>query len=190
MSNRQGQLRDSPARYGTLSRFFHWTMAIILAWQFATALSHLLLEDTAIEGFLWGTHKVVGLLLIILVVLRGLWSLRNRGHRPPSLSPMASLGHLGLYLLMIVVPLIGLVRQYGSGKAFEPLGIPLMPGFDGGAISWMTAPGVLHSWLGWLLLLMVIGHIAMVFVHRRRPRDEDVLARMLGNRQTGPSKSR
>lgn len=71
MSANQTQLHDSPARYGTLSRFFHWSMAAILAWQFATALVHLLLEDTAIEGFLWGTHKVVGLLLIILIVLRG-----------------------------------------------------------------------------------------------------------------------
>ncbi|WP_415844325.1 cytochrome b [Stutzerimonas zhaodongensis] len=188
MSENQSQLHDTPARYGTVSRFFHWTMAAILAWQFATALSHLLLEDTAIEGFLWSTHKAVGLLLIVLVVLRGLWSLRNRGHRPPSLSPMANLGHLALYLLMIVVPLIGLLRQYGSGRAFEPFGIPLMPGFEGDRIEWMMAPGFLHSWLGWLLLAMVVGHIAMVFIHRRRPRDEDVLARMLGDRQSGPSR--
>ncbi len=188
MSVTQTQLHDSPARYGTVSRFFHWSMAVILAWQFATAFSHLLLEDTAIEGFLWGTHKVVGLLLILLVVARGLWSLYNRGNRPPSLSAMAGLGHLALYVLMIAIPLIGLVRQYGSGRAFEPFGIPLMPGFEGDAISWMTAPGFLHSWPGWLLLVLVIGYVAMVFVHRRRPQDEDVLARMLGNRQSGPSK--
>lgn len=190
MSDNQTQLHDSPARYGTLSRFFHWSMAAILAWQFATALAHLLLEDTAIEGFLWGTHKVVGLLLIILVVLRGLWSLHNRGHRPASLSLMAKLGHLALYTLMLVVPAIGLLRQYGSGRAFEPFGLPLMPGFEGGSIGWMTAPGVLHSWLGWLLLVLIVGHIAMVYVHRRRPRDEDVLARMLGNRQPSSAGSR
>lgn len=190
MSAHQRQLHDSPARYGTLSRFFHWSMAAILAWQFATALAHLLLEDTAIEGFLWGTHKVVGLLLIGLVVLRGLWSLYNRGHRPASLSAMATLGHLALYALMLIIPAIGLLRQYGSGRAFEPFGIPLMAGFDNGPIDWMTAPGVLHSWLGWLLLVLVVGHVAMVVAHRRRPNDEDVLARMLGNRQATPARSK
>ena len=175
---------DSTARYGTISRFLHWSMALILAWQFATAVAHWVFEDTAIEGFLWGTHKVVGTLLIALIFIRALWSLYNRGHRPPSLNIPAQLGHLTLYALMLIVPLLALVRQYGSGRAFEPLGIPLMPGFEGGSIDWMTEPGnLLHSWLGWLLLVLIVGHVVMVFVHRSRPRDEDVLARMLGNRQ-------
>lgn len=184
MNTSKSQLRDSELRYGPVSRFFHWGMALILAWQFATAIAHLLFDDTAAKDFLWGTHKTVGLLLIILIVLRALWSLYNRGHRPPSLSVLARLGHLALYTLMVLVPLIALLRQYGSGRAFAPLGIPLMPGFEG-EIDWMTAPAnLLHSWLGWLLLVLIIGHIAMTVVHRRRPQDEDVLARMLGNRQS------
>ena len=179
----QWQPLDSPARYGTVSRFLHWSMALILAWQFASALAHWLLEDTAIEQFLWGTHKVVGTLLILLIVIRAGWSLFNRGHRPPALNIMAQLGHLALYALMLVIPLLALIRQYGSGRAFEPWGIPLMPGFDGPAIDWMTAPGnLLHGWLGWLLLVLIIGHVAMVFIHRSRPNDQNVLARMFGNR--------
>lgn len=178
------QLLDSPQRYGTVSRFLHWSMALILAWQFATALSHWLVADSAMDEFFWPTHKPLGLLLVLLVALRALWSLHNRQHRPPSLSPMARLGHLGLYVLMTLVPLLALARQYGSGRAFNPLGLPLMPGFDGDELRWLTMPGNLfHGWLGWALLLMIIGHIVMVFVHRRRPRDEDVLARMFGNRQ-------
>ena len=124
------------------------------------------------------------LLLIILVVIRGLWSIYNRGHRPPSLNVPAQLGHLALYFLMVLIPLLALLRQYGSGRRFDPLGIPLMPGSEGEEIEWLTIPGnLLHSWLGWLLMLMIVGHIVMVFIHRRRPADEDVLARMLGNRQ-------
>lgn len=174
---------DSTERYGTVSRFLHWSMAVILAWQFASAAAHWLLEDTEVERFLWGTHKVVGTLLIGLIVVRALWSLYNRGHRPPSLDIMAQLGHLAMYALMLTVPLLALVRQYGSGRSFTPLGIPLVPGFEGESIDWMTAPGnLLHSWLGWLLLIMIVGHVAMVFIHRRRPRDHDVLARMVGDR--------
>lgn len=183
MKNAKWQLLDSRQRYGTVSRFFHWSMGLILLWQFSTALAHLLFDDTAAERFLWSTHKTVGLSLIIMIVLRALWSLYNRGHRPLSLSEMAQLGHLALYALMVFVPLIALLRQYGSGRSFAPLGIPLMPGFEG-EIDWMTAPAnLLHSWLGWCLLVLIIGHIAMVVVHRRRPQDEDVLVRMLGDRQ-------
>lgn len=177
------QLQDSKERYGTISRFLHWSMALAMAWQFATAAARALLEDTAIERFLWGTHKTVGLLLIVLVLVRAAWSLYNRGHQPPSLNVMAQLGHLALYALMVFVPLLALLRQYGSGRSFEPLGLPLMPG-TGQKIEWMMAPAnLLHGWLGWLLLALILGHIAMVFVHRRRPQDEDVLARMLGNRR-------
>jgi len=177
------QILDTPQRYGSVSRLLHWSMVLILFWQFATALSHLLLEESALDEFFWPTHKPIGLVLIVLVIIRALWSLHNRGHRPPSLSPMAQMGHLGLYVLMVVIPLLGLVRQYGSGRAFSPFGIPLMPGFEGDGIAWMTAPGnLLRSWLGWALLAMIVGHVVMVFVHRRRPRDHDVLARMIGNR--------
>ena len=184
MNFTQRQFYDSEQRYGAVSRFLHWSMALILVWQFASALSHWLMEDTEVEQFLFGTHKIVGLLLLILVVARATWSLINRGHRPPSLNAMAQLGHSAMYALMVTIPLIALVRQYGSGREFSPLGIQLMAGFEGGEVGWMTAPAnLLHGWLGWALLAMIIGHITMVFIHRRRPADDDVLGRMLGDRQ-------
>ena len=34
---------------------------------------------------------------------------------------------MALYLLMWAVPAIALLRQYGSGRAFAPFGIPLWP---------------------------------------------------------------
>ena len=78
---------------------------------------------------------------------------------------------------MIMVPSLALLRQYGSGKPFSPYGIPLMPGRED-KIAWMMAPAdVLHYWLGFTLLAVVLGHAAMASVHRRL-RHEDVLARM------------
>jgi cytochrome b561 len=38
-----------------------------------------------------------------------------------------------------------------------------------------------HKPLEFLLLAMIVGHIAMVVVHRRSPGHTDVLPRMLGN---------
>ncbi|MDX5503091.1 MAG: cytochrome b/b6 domain-containing protein, partial [Halomonas sp.] len=72
---------------------------------------------------------------------------------------------------------LALLRQYGSGRTFEPFGIPLMPGFEG-EIEWMVAPGSLfHGVLGWVLLALIVGHVAMVMWHRRQ--GQDVLGRML-----------
>lgn len=173
-------VKDSQQRYGLVSRALHWGMAALLGWQFFTTLVRVLLEDSALDTFAWGTHKTIGTLLMVLIILRLFWALANRLHRPPSLSRLALLGHLGLYALMLVVPLLALLRQYGSGRELTVLGWQLMPGFDG-RIEWMMAPAnLLHGWLGWLLLAMILGHVGMTFHHRRSATQEDVLPRMAG----------
>ena len=158
---------DSSTRYGLVSRALHWGMALLFVWQFCSAAARVLLEDTAIEGFLWGTHSQVGVVLMALVVIRAVWALINASRRPPAVSVMAKLGHLALYGLMIAVPAIALIRQYGSGRSLDVLGIHLMSG-GGERIEWMTnLGGLLHGKLGWALLALVVGHIAMAVLHRR-----------------------
>lgn len=178
------QLRDNRDHYGAISRFLHWAMAPVFLWQFTTALSHLLLDDTPVEALLWPTHKASGFLLLMLVILRAAWALANRGQRPPSVDLKSHLGHLALYALMVVTPLLGLLRQYGDGRSFDPFGLPVFSGFEGDEIDWLVTPGDLfHSWLGWVLLALILGHVAMVIVHRRGPPEKDVLPRMAGSRQ-------
>ncbi|MBA4242740.1 cytochrome b [Ectopseudomonas hydrolytica] len=174
------QLHDCAQRYGSVSRALHWSMAVLLAWQFVTVIVHVLLEDSALDKFAWGTHKATGLLLMVLVVIRLCWALYSRNRRPASVSTLARLGHLTLYGLLFVIPFIALLRQYGSGREFVAFGMTVMPGFSDPKIDWMIAPAsLLHGNLGWLLLLLVIGHVAMALIHRRQG-GEDVLARMIG----------
>lgn len=168
---------DNATRYGTVSRFFHWGMAVLLLWQFLSAASHYFFEDTAIEAFFWPTHKAMGVLLLTLVVLRLLWALVNLSRRPPAIDLLSKLGHIALYLLVLTVPILALIRQYGSGRAFEPFGIPLFAGFEGEKIQWMLDLGSdLHGELGWVLLLLIVGHMLMAWRHRNT--DKDVMPRM------------
>ncbi|XUO88982.1 cytochrome b [Halomonas sp. KM072] len=158
---------DSSTRYGLVSRALHWGMALLFVWQFSSAAARVFLEDTAIEGFLWGTHSQVGVVLMALVVIRAVWAVMNVPRRPPAVSVMAKLGHLALYGLMIAVPAIALIRQYGSGRALDVFGLSLMSG-GGERIEWMTdLGGLLHGELGWALLALVVGHIGMAVLHRR-----------------------
>jgi len=173
-------IRDCKECYGAVSRWLHWGMALLIAWQFATASARVLAKDSALDQFMWATHKPMGLLLLILALLRVAWLLSNAGRRPPSISTSARLGHLAMYALVIAIPTLALLRQYGSGRAFSPFGLSLMPGFEG-KIEWLMAPANLfHGWLGWLLLALIAGHIVMALLHGRRPGDEDVMRRMWG----------
>ncbi|HOM14294.1 MAG TPA: cytochrome b/b6 domain-containing protein [Rubrivivax sp.] len=171
---------DSAVRYGSVSRWFHWGMALCFAAVFAAALVHQFLEDSALDGVLWPLHRPLGALLMLLVLLRAAWALLHAKRRPAHVSRAAQLGHLALYALMAAVPFIGLLRQYGSGRAFAPFGLALMPGRPDDKIGWMVdLGGVLHGELGWVLLACVAGHIAMTLWHRRHPA-ADVLPRMVG----------
>ena len=172
---------DSSTRYGTVSRLFHWVMAICFVFVFSAALAHYFVNKPALDEFLWPAHKPVGTLLLTLVPLRALWAVLHRGRRPPHVNQAAHWGHRVLYLLMFTVPTIALIRQYGSGRAFSTFGIPLMPGRDNDKIEWMTKLGSLfHGALGWVLLALVAGHITMALWHRYHRSDIDVLPRMVG----------
>lgn len=171
---------DSAVRYGTVSRLFHWGMALCFALVFTAALAHYFTKDSALDAVLWPLHRPTGALLMLLGVLRAAWALVHAGQRPPHISLVAHLGHLALYALMLAVPFIGLLRQYGSGRAFAPFGIPLISGREDDKIDWMVQlGGLLHGELGWVLLACVVGHVVMAFWHRR-PGHTDVLPRMVG----------
>ena len=171
---------DTPERYGRVSRVFHWLMAALFAWQFAGALLFVSIGDTALTRAVGGSHFTLGFSLLFLVLLRGSWGLANLRHRPPHpgrRGRAAVIGHGVIYGLMIVVPILGLLNRYASGKPFASFGIPLLVERDS-KIEWLMVPANLHPWLGFTLLAVVLGHIAMSFVHRV-VWHEDVLSRMV-----------
>ena len=177
---------DSPEGYGIVSRILHWLMAACFAWHFTGASLFMIIPDAPVTRLVGGTHFTMGFTLFVLVLLRGVWgllSVRRRPGHPGRLGRAAVAGHLALYGLMAAVPALALLRQYGSGRPFEPYGIPLMPGFEG-RVDWMMAPGnAAHSLLGWVLMALIGGHVAMTFVHRYVWRD-DVLAGMTRGRRS------
>ncbi|WP_311221083.1 MULTISPECIES: cytochrome b/b6 domain-containing protein [unclassified Acidovorax] len=171
---------DNAMRYGSISRMLHWAMVISFAVVFFAALAHYFVEDSSLDAVLWPLHKPFGALLMLLGLVRVLWAIAHRRQTPPPISGAARWGHGLLYALMLSVPAIALLRQYGSGRAFAPFGIPLMQDRPGEKIDWMTQlGGLLHGELGWVLLAAVCGHIALALWHRRSP-SENVLPRMWG----------
>ena len=162
-------LCDSTEKYGLVTRILHWAMALLLAWQFTSALVHWFFEKTPVDKFFWGTHKSVGLLLMALILVRAIWGLLNLSRRPPADSKAAALGHITLYGLMLVVPAVALFRQYGSGRTFEAFGMTIMQGFDESLkIQWMIDLGSnFHKILGYVLLVLIVGHIFFAIRHYR-----------------------
>lgn len=167
---------DAPDGYGLVSRLLHWGMALLIVWQFTSALLRVFAEDTAIEAFFWSTHYTVGFTIWWLAILRGAWGLANLSRRPAHEGPAflrraATLGHLALYTLLILVPSLAIARALGNGRGFSVYGLQLAaPGAPPNPA--LTAPAnALHGLLGWVLLALIVGHIAMALWHHFVRRD-------------------
>lgn len=175
--------RDDGRRYGRITRLLHWAMAAIFLWQFTGMGLRLLLGRTPLVTVFVGSHAAVGALLFALVAVRILWRAVNRERHPPYehglLGVLARAGHAALYALMVIVPGLGLLRAWGSGRGFQPFGIPVFSA-TGEQIPWAMAPAnALHGMLAWALLALIAGHVFMALVHQFILRD-GVARRMIG----------
>lgn len=175
--------RDTPTRYGLVTRFLHWGIALLLLWQYAGMLIKITVGRHPVTAFMVGTHKPIGTILMLLIALRALWAFSQWRHRPAHpatwIGKAASAGHALLYALMIYIPAVALLREYGGTRAFTPWGVPLF-GERAQEIAWIVAPAnASHAVLAWTLLAVILGHVAMVALHHWWWRD-DTLARMTG----------
>lgn len=184
------QLRDHPAGYGVVSRAFHWIMAAFIVWQLVTVLTRILANDTALANFFWGTHFSVGFTIFVLAILRGAWGLSNLSNRPSHEGPAplraaATIGHFAMYALMIVVPFLAILRAANNGRGFSVYGVQLVaPGGEPNPA--LTAPAsALHGLLGFVLFILIAGHIAFALWHGLARRD-GTLDRMTKGRSARP----
>ncbi|NUH63901.1 cytochrome b [Sulfitobacter sp. S0837] len=158
------KLQDTPHRYGPVSRALHWGMAALFALQFLSAALHWALprENAWREAF-WFYHADLGIALFLLVLLRGVWGLANINQRPSHTGlagKAANAGHLAIYLLMIVVPALRLLASAGSNRGLSFLGLQIFPPQQP-EIPWTQIAAQWHGELGWVLALLVLGHIAI-----------------------------
>ena len=118
-------------------------------------------------------------MLMVLIVLRLIWTALNLRRRPAA-AITVKLGHAALYLLMLAVPLSALLRQYGSArKPLDVFGIEVMPA-AAEKIQWMLDIGHNHAFLAWTLYALIGGHIAIALIHQIK--GDKILNRMIGRR--------
>ena len=174
------QIMDSPVRYGAVTRFFHWSVAALILWQFlGMGLKNALGRDNAIAGFMTGTHGSVGFVIFALVWLRVVWAVLNRRHRPAQEGAVpgwaVKFGHLALYVLLLFVPTVAVMRAFGGERPFAVFGVQLSAGHPAGqGIEALTAPASLHGEMAWLLGVLILGHILMVVFHSAVLKDRTV----------------
>ena len=102
---------------------FHWTMFVLVVCVGVLGLLHDSWPKRT-QGFWINIHALLGLLLWSVLIARFWW---RRRHAPPA--PMANTGalwrrlaglvHFSLYVLMFVIPIVGLITFVYHGRVLD-----------------------------------------------------------------------
>ena len=174
---------DAPsaaARYGRGAIAFHWVMvALVIAVGTLGLLHDSWPKNT--QTFWINLHAVIGLLVLGTGIARLWWRCT---HKPPALPPgsgelsrwLAFPVHMLLYVLLLVIPVIGIVTFIWHGRVFNfglfsvDFGVPKNP-----AIFQPTED--LHGWLAYALFTLIGIHVLAALWHHFYRRD-GLLSRM------------
>ena len=167
-------------RYSGVAILLHWLIAFFVVVNLIVGIGQE--QVPAMRAWIPG-HKAIGITVLALTAARLAWRLT---HRPPSLPADMSRGerglahamHWALYGLLVLMPLTGWMMVSGPGHRrpltwFGAFDIPYLPMSEGSADLGHGA----HGLLGWLMVALVLIHIAAALRHHFILRDR-VLARM------------
>src|SRR5690554_3471721 len=119
-------MHDTSTRYGTVTRALHALIGgLILLQLLAAGAKRLLGNENPISSLLSPHHGDIGIVLLALVIVRICWAISQRAERPQPTENelLVKVGHYGLYALMFLVPLFGLMIAFGGGRGVDLFGL-------------------------------------------------------------------
>ena len=187
--------RSTPASAGGLpvevysprARMYHWIMVPLLLVQIPIGVYMVYRGTTlniwdGVTNALYDTHKLIGVTIFLLVLLRLSYRLRNGAPADePTIEPwqktVSHLTHWAIYALLVLVAIGGYlgVSYYGAAK---PFGIQL-PVFVAKNEDTANAIFAIHRAGGLILAALIAMHIGAALYHHLIRKD-NVLRRMIG----------
>lgn len=162
------------ATHGTVAKLFHWLIFLLLAAQYAVGsiMPHIG-RGTLNEGWVnW--HLSIGAAILFVIVLRFAWRLAH----PVSECGLARAAHLTLYLLVFAMTVLGWAAANYRGWTVMLFGAVPLPALAPKGAAWAHEAGDIHNVLVYVLLGVIVLHVAAALYHYAILRDR-VLQRML-----------
>ena len=118
--------KNEKDRYGRVSRFLHWTIAILFISLIPIGIfSSMIPEETSYRNAYYVVHKTIGVTVFLLVIVRLVWNkISKRPALDNTLTPtekkLAHRAHNILYFMLLVIPVTGfmMTSYHGYGTFF------------------------------------------------------------------------
>ncbi|MFA5985120.1 MAG: cytochrome b [Methylococcaceae bacterium] len=180
---------DTVNRLSWVTIVLHWLVAIPMIGLISLGL---LMVNLELFDY-YGLHKSIGVMLAAVILLRVAWRIRQGWPTPVASYPkaqalLAKAVHWSLIISTVLMPLSGMLFSGASGHGFGVFGLSLvsenLDAAKPGAVIplskfWSTVGQTVHEYMGYLLILAIIVHIAGVIKHHYFDKDTTLL-RMLG----------
>lgn len=164
--------RNTSQRWGWVARFFHWIMFLLIVGAWFAVEQHEQFPKGSPERGAWmDLHKALGLSVFFLLWARLGWRLSGPVPDPVITSAWqhraAVLVHWGLYFVMLMMPLSGLVMSQFGGREVSWFGVFEVPVFLGENKELAGQIKELHEDVWWPLLLVLLAlHVGAALWHQ------------------------
>lgn len=175
-----GYWRNTPTGFGWITIALHWLSFLLVLFLLVEGIYMVTLTYyDPLYNTLPHWHKVAGVLVLLLTLLRLLWRLTNPRPLPLPAPPWqqwsARLVHLSFYVLLLGLGVSGYIFTTAEDKP-----IPLFWGWQIPALKeWPSATadlaGVLHRWMAYGIGALMVLHSGAALFHHFVQRDETLL---------------
>jgi cytochrome b561 len=179
--------RNSSTQFGSVAKFIHWTVALIIICLLFVGFFMGDLPNAPIKGQVYNLHKLFGLTILSLMILRLLWRWSNPVPVLPNTMHtwerwLEKTVKFCLYAALFAMPITGWIFSTAADHA-PHLGSLMLP-----------APGIgkskavaglfseMHTILGWTIIVLLCLHIAGALKHHFINKD-NILRRMMPSKK-------
>ena len=174
-------LKDSRAGYGLVTIIFHWVCAPLIIFLFGLGVYMRGLDYYSI----WyhrgpEIHIAIGLLVFLLMLVRLLW--RSTSKSPDAIPTIskpvllaATLSKMALYPFVFVICITGYLITTAEGSAASFFGIINIPATLELSSDNIDLAGLIHKYVAWGLMGVVVIHAAAALFHHFVKRDKTLI---------------
>ena len=174
-------LKNTLAEYGSVSKFLHWVVAVLVL---VMLMGGFFLDDIpdSYKGTVYNIHKLTGLTILLLMVIRSVWNTFNVKPElafdiPAWQKLLAKITHLALYVFVIAMTMVGWIGASAAGRPPQIAGVEFLypiehnKGLAKFMLNW-------HGSIALVLIGLISLHILAALYHHFVRRD-NTLMRML-----------
>ena len=163
-------VRNTASSYGSISKLFHWLIFLLVLIMIPLGYFMGDVPDKALRGQIVNVHKLIGVSILVLMLLRLLWALNNVKPALPFQTPAwqrfaERCIHFLLYAGLIIMPLSGLMGAVAGGRPPHFYGVNIeLPITENKSLA-EFAFDFIHKPLAIILIVLISIHVLAALYH-------------------------